>query len=510
VLASVSEATPRRLAVVVGANTGASWQVSLRHAERDALKFAAVLREVGDVAPGDLRLLTREPTAQSVQRALSEADARAAAIRAKGQDVALFFYYSGHATRKGLRLSGTLLPMDELRKYLIESKATTRLAILDACHSGSATRGKGGVRDKQKTSLSLAEGYAILTSSAADEESQESDELLGGFFTHHLVSALRGAADRDDDGQVTLGGAYRYAYKRTLRETVKRTTKMQHPHFDMALKGGQDVVLTSLKGAQSSVRVSGSSGSAQWVIFQPASGLVVAELDERPRTTTTVAVPAGELEVYRRSDSGVARGEIDTRGRPVVQLSQDKLQDVPVTAYLYKGEVGLSVSAQVGVATYGSPSMRTEYAAVSPLFSVVLQYQGLFHYALGAALDVSFAHARQDVTLKEGTSKQRLVQLQVGAALPYTFDSGSFSFALGPRVALLYLHRDKEVSGVELEADDVVTVAAGGAFKASWRIARSPVSIGLEGRLSYVPIPTDGGDRNELLVETQATAGFHF
>jgi hypothetical protein len=44
-----------------------------------------------------------------------------------------------------------------------------------------------------------AAGTAILSSSTADETSQESDRLRGSFFSHHLVNALRGAADRDGD-----------------------------------------------------------------------------------------------------------------------------------------------------------------------------------------------------------------------------------------------------------------------------------------------------------------------
>ena len=40
--------------------------------------------------------------------------------------------------------------------------------------------------------------------------------LGGSLFTHHLLSAMRGASDSDGDGQVTLFEAYSYAYERTL------------------------------------------------------------------------------------------------------------------------------------------------------------------------------------------------------------------------------------------------------------------------------------------------------
>ena len=69
------------------------------------------------------------------------------------------------------------------------------------------TRVKGGhgapLRDSDRRAP-FEQGLALLTSSAANEDAQESDALKGSFFTHHFVSALLGAADADGDGKVTL------------------------------------------------------------------------------------------------------------------------------------------------------------------------------------------------------------------------------------------------------------------------------------------------------------------
>ena len=62
-------------------------------------------------------------------------------------------------------------------------------------------------------------GHAILTASAEDEAAQESDRIGGSFFTHYLVSGLRGAADSSADGRVTLTEAYRFAFDETLART---------------------------------------------------------------------------------------------------------------------------------------------------------------------------------------------------------------------------------------------------------------------------------------------------
>ena len=62
-------------------------------------------------------------------------------------------------------------------------------------------------------------GHAYLTSSSADEAAQESDRIGGSFFTHFLVTGLRGAADADSDKRVTLDEAYRFAFDETLART---------------------------------------------------------------------------------------------------------------------------------------------------------------------------------------------------------------------------------------------------------------------------------------------------
>jgi hypothetical protein len=49
-----------------------------------------------------------------------------------------------------------------------------------------------------------AEGYAFLISSSATEASRESDSTANSYFTHSLVTGLRGAADTVGDGRVTL------------------------------------------------------------------------------------------------------------------------------------------------------------------------------------------------------------------------------------------------------------------------------------------------------------------
>ena len=90
-------------------------------------------------------------------------------------------------------------------------------------------------------------GHAFLTSSAESEAAQESDRIRASYFTHFLVSGLRGAADLSGDGKVTLNEAYQFAFNETLGRTVDTKGGPQHPSYDISMSGTGDVVMTDVQ-----------------------------------------------------------------------------------------------------------------------------------------------------------------------------------------------------------------------------------------------------------------------
>ena len=80
-------------------------------------------------------------------------------------------------------------------------------------------------------------GSILLGSSSGLESAHESEALSGSFFTHHLVAGLRGAADRNGDGEVTLGEVFAYAKELTVRDSVLQSEAPQHPSFLVNLSG---------------------------------------------------------------------------------------------------------------------------------------------------------------------------------------------------------------------------------------------------------------------------------
>ena len=89
-------------------------------------------------------------------------------------------------------------------------------------------------------------GYAFITSSSATEAAQESSRLKRSFFTHNLISGMRGAADRNQDGRITLMEAYQFAFDGTLNQTEKTMAGPQHPRYQIEMSGTGDVVITEI------------------------------------------------------------------------------------------------------------------------------------------------------------------------------------------------------------------------------------------------------------------------
>jgi hypothetical protein len=133
-------------------------------------------------------------------------------------------------------------------------------------------------------------GHAFLTSSSEDEASQESDSLGSSFFTHYLVSGLRGAADSGQDGRVTLDEVYLYAREETLARTINTFAGPQNPSFDFQLTGTGSLVLTNLTVVDAAVVFDESVDGRLYVAR--SSGGLVAEVLKTEGEPLTIALPA--------------------------------------------------------------------------------------------------------------------------------------------------------------------------------------------------------------------------
>jgi uncharacterized caspase-like protein len=191
-LSGYAAAAVLRHALVVGANDGGGALDPLRYAELDAERVSDVLVDLGGFEAPHVTVLY----APSVAELRASLKAHAAVSASFDEDL-FVLYYSGHADARGLRLGTEIYPFEELKSELRSVPANVRIGVLDACRSGTITRLKGAALSEPflMEERLMAEGEAWMTATSADESAQESDRLRGSFFTHYLLSGLRGAAD---------------------------------------------------------------------------------------------------------------------------------------------------------------------------------------------------------------------------------------------------------------------------------------------------------------------------
>jgi hypothetical protein len=288
-----------RIAVVVGNNVGNQAERGLRYAEQEVERLAQVLQRSGDFA--SVHVL-RAATRSTVEQIMKVAEKQLSVARAAGKQTLFVFYYSGHGDNDALELGATRLPLRDLRGYLEHLPADVRLAFVDACQSGALTGVKGGRRapayEVRMADPGNVQGMAIVTSSTANELSQESDDLRGSYFSHNIMTGLVGAADASGDGQVTLSELYNYAFRRTLASTAASLIGGQHPTYDYRMSGTGDVILTRTRPKDAQLRFPRESG-AVYTVFADAD--VIAELTSSPADDLYLALPGGNYRVVRRS-----------------------------------------------------------------------------------------------------------------------------------------------------------------------------------------------------------------
>jgi hypothetical protein len=298
---------PARLVLSLGSNYGRPDDVALQHAEDDARRVRDVFVELGGVEPGRAVVLIR-PTATQVREKFAEVTGRVVELKASGRAVQLIVFATSHGRNGVLHLTGSDLSVSELRELARNTGAELRVVIVDACESGLRSKGaKKGPAYALTLSTATASGDVFVSSSGTREAAQEWDALASSLFTHHLLSALRGDADSNGDGLVSLMEAYGYAERRTVAESVDLG---QHPQFDVGLAGSADVVLTEPSKARARVVFDESLEGRYVLVSQPRPDVVV-EVNKVRHKMMSVAVPPGRYVLRQTRGFSVAMQEVE-------------------------------------------------------------------------------------------------------------------------------------------------------------------------------------------------------
>jgi hypothetical protein len=274
----------------------------------------------------------------------------------------LFVYYSGHSDEDGLLLGGERVGYGELRQWIDQTGAEVRIAVLDSCASGALIRLKGGVRRQAFLSdaSTQARGHAFLTASSADEAAQESDRIGAAFFTHYLLSGMRGAADSNRDGRVTLNEAYQFAYNETLQRTETSRAGAQHPAYDIQLAGTGDLVITDLHS--SNARLVLGHDLYGRIYVRDASGHLLVELRKEPSYPVELGLEPGVYHVVMDSDGRIfeSKAELVEGGR--VELGKGQFHAMAPMLSTRRGDEAKPVAQPAPGPNLPAPSVYKDVA----------------------------------------------------------------------------------------------------------------------------------------------------
>ncbi len=457
--APAAEPGATRWAVIIGNNRGDADEATLRFAEADAVRVHDVLKGLGGFPVENTMVLLGEE-AGTVRRALLALNDRIrnAAPSARG-GATLMVFYSGHADARALHLGGTRLDVSELELLVRGSPAAFRLLVIDACRSGSLTRVKGGTNtDPFPIDVSIermdGEGAVFLTSSAANEDAQESDDVGGSFFTHYFVSGLLGAADANGDGRVLLEEVYAYAYENTLRASSRTMAGLQHPTFRYDVRGRGAIVLSTvddLRGTRGRLQLPASRPFL--VLRGGREGPVVGEMGARD-PGRRLTLPAGRYFVRGRSRDALLEGEVEVRPGATTVVDERLLTRTEYARLVRKGgertaSPGVLAGYRARSALLGGSLCQGAFAGYGVDWQRLTAWlrlaycQAAFENGWLAgqtrelSLDVRLAHAFDlpgvtvDLALAAGAALLRQRFTTQGAAPPRTTTAGRLAAELG-------------------------------------------------------------------------------
>ena len=227
-----------KVALLVGVSEYKSGFKPLPSAIADIQAMQRVLQEKGKFEVTTLP----NPDPQKMQLAIDQLFAN------RTSEDLLLFYFSGHGVKDYKRkfyltttetlkdkqriiVPPTAVAASYLQSQMTDSRSERQVVILDCCYSGAIAQGltvKGEPEIDIQAELG-GKGRAILTSSNSTQESFIQDSSQLSIYTHYLVEGIEtGAADRDNDGLISVEELHQYTSKR-VQEASPAMTPQFYP-----------------------------------------------------------------------------------------------------------------------------------------------------------------------------------------------------------------------------------------------------------------------------------------
>ncbi|HOX44696.1 MAG TPA: caspase family protein [Myxococcota bacterium] len=468
------QAPVRVLALLLSQGEGPADTPPLRYPARDVERVREVWLELSGLRARDCRVL-RDAGVDELRAAMAAIDLEARAARAAGLEVLVLFYYAGHARADALLLGpDESLPAQELRAWLAGSAEGRRVGFLDACLPAGAARPPPD-----------ADG-SLLSSFAADAGEREADDAGGSRYSQTLVTGLRGAADLDADGVVSLVELRAFLAGRAADEG----------------DDGQAITLTR-PGAGAGL-VFPAELSGRYLIYAPEADRLVAGLEKAAGSPRRLALAPGRylLKKPRADDALVgqldleAGREIEVRDEDMgpLSLDEDVTRDIGVLAA--EGGLRLRYALRFGAEAFFDRQTRGELFHSSLQGGLELALEDLVAEQLTLAVDFLAGFGQEDarIDLGAGLSARVGVSFQrylLGLALLYRWDWPWLGVYLGPRLTFLVASRSFHAPYERLPAQSLTSLCPGAG--AGLAVHLGPIDVLLEGRVHYLYYHLDGG-----------------
>jgi tetratricopeptide (TPR) repeat protein len=257
-------------AVIIGINKYHDENIpNLNFACADAEGIYQVLTdpELGRIPPENVILLLDEnATQQNIRSAIGDEIPRRA-----GEHDLVYIYFAGHGLpfinpRSGSadgmekylvpvdakldKIRGTGIPMDDIQRFFGYIQSKQVMFFIDSCFSGEAGgrtfqnpayQTRHGLLTTEFLDKLSGEGRLVVTACDVNELSIETSTMGHGLFTHYLMEGLKGRADKDQDGTVSVYELYEYVYDK-VSQAALRVGGSMHPIQKGSVKG--KIILT--------------------------------------------------------------------------------------------------------------------------------------------------------------------------------------------------------------------------------------------------------------------------
>lgn len=210
---------------------------ALKYADDDAYRLYAFLKspEGGALRDDQISILidedaTREKILSAIEAVISNAD---------DNDVVML-YLSGHGIKSDfapIDYDGynNRISYNEIADLLNKSEAKHKVVFTDAGYAGGELTQKVANNESRVQLSDLSgrrDGVAFMLSSEDSDTSLDDQGLRQGVFSHFLMRGMKGEADEDRDGMVTLRELFHYVYTEVRSYTGAAQTPMLSGEFD--------------------------------------------------------------------------------------------------------------------------------------------------------------------------------------------------------------------------------------------------------------------------------------